>query len=113
MFHIVNRAMLERVGSLTVEQRQIAIYERPTPWRVFLAGFLKMSPEYGLIWLPDGGLESFHAKTKPLFYVWEVLQINGDEYAVVPWNFYDMCKFCLESFQYGFFVHVTKWRWRG
>ena len=111
MFYIVNKQMIKNVGWLTEEQRRIAIYDRPTPWKVFLIGFLHRTPDYGLICLPDGEIERFYQKTIPLLYAWQVLCINGGQYAVREWNFFDMCKFCIESFQYGFFARIWRWRW--
>jgi len=111
MYHIVDRLQIRRVRTLRWEERYQTIFCRPTPWRVFFEAFLGLG-DFGLIDISEEDIVHFLNKTRPLSYRWEVLSINGREYAIRPFRFADMCKFCLESFQYGYIWKISKWRWR-
>jgi len=111
MYHVIDTLKIRRVRTLRESERRSTIFCRPTPWNVFFDAFLGRGG-FGLIDISEEDLTHFLNKSRPLSYQWEVLSINGREYAIRPFRFADMCKFCLESFQYGYFWKLSQWQWR-
>lgn len=93
--------------------RNHLIMSRPTPWRVFLRGFLRLDSDLAFIRLPDSIVQDFLAGT----IIGRDLpdgriKINNHlPIDIEPWTFFNMCKFCIEGLQYGTFQRFLHWRW--
>jgi hypothetical protein len=75
-----------------------------------LKGFL--SPDkYGFAILRHDQLARILSNQFALFFIGDEMRSNGDRILVQPWTFLNICKFCLEGFQYKTFLKFWEWRW--
>lgn len=84
---------------------------RPTPWKVFLSGFFYPS-RFGFVIMRDDVLHRFLSNRYAAFFDGKRLKSNGDDVAVQEWSLLNVCKFCLEGFQYHTFLKFWEWRWK-
>jgi hypothetical protein len=91
--------------------REMIIQGRPSCWKTFFLAFLRLNTDIGFIELPEEHLRAFHHRTKFFASYENLILINGDWYKIKAWTFYNLCHFCLESLQVGFFWNLKRWRW--
>lgn len=102
---------LDNVHQLRNVTRASILFQRPTPWKIFLLSFFRIRTEYGFVFLPESHVRRFLGGLIPVSVVNDKLKINGDTYRIEPWNTWNCAKFCIDGFQYGTFTNLSRWTW--
>jgi len=91
--------------------RREILQHRPTSWRVFLSAVFRRNKNLVFVELPDRHVRAFFQSSIFSLYMGGKLLINGNKYDTIPFNFWTLCQFCLESLQTGLFFRFWRWHW--
>jgi hypothetical protein len=109
-YYIINVNELDNL--IISKKRRRVLYPRPSRWRIFFAGFLCFSDELAFVRLPDRIVEGFvDGKIAAVKKGGDTLLINSHTAKIEPWTFFNIIKFCAESFQFGTFQRFWRWVW--
>ena len=109
-YYIVNKTELDHLNFVRCRSR--VLHPRPSHWKVFLSGLLRLDEDLAFIRLPDSLAKKFLGYKVAVARIGEdVIRVNGWQARIEPWTFMTMCKFCCEGLQYGTFWRLWKWKW--
>jgi len=109
-YYIINTRCLEHI--FFSKKRSRILYRRPSPWKVFLQGLLRLNDDLSFIRLPDSIVLRFTEGQVAAKRLGDgSLKINAHTVEIEPWTFLNMCKFAIEGIQYGTFQCFWKWKW--
>ena len=108
-YYIVKCDSLQEASRLR-DHSQI-IVDRPTPWKLFLSGFLHPKA-LGFAVIQDDELGRLLSNRYAITFYDDVLRSNGDSIHVQKWDLLNVCKFCIEGFQYKTFLRFWEWTWK-
>lgn len=105
--YIVDKTVLKDAHKLNHDD---IVIDRPTPWKIFLTGFLTPSL-FGFVVMNEQQRERLLSNRYACYHHNDKIRSNGDLIVIHRWSLYNVIKFCIEGLQYHTFWKVTEWTW--
>jgi hypothetical protein len=110
-YYIIDKYELQFLNLGNGKRRKRILSTRPTPWSLFFQGLFRLNKDLAFVHLPDKVVEAFVRVELAAVQQENTLKINAHSAEIEEWNFFTLCKFCLEGIQFRTFQRVGRWRW--